>query len=70
MNTPLGNITSAAEHAVAMLLSLAATIELVKIRTRQYAKRQMTWFRRDPRIIWLDAATATPTLPMTWRTTL
>lgn len=26
--------------------SLAETIELVKIRTRQFAKRQMTWFRR------------------------
>jgi tRNA dimethylallyltransferase len=24
-------------------------------RTAQYAKRQMTWFRRDPRIEWLDA---------------
>ncbi|MDP9251138.1 MAG: tRNA (adenosine(37)-N6)-dimethylallyltransferase MiaA [Chloroflexota bacterium] len=24
-------------------------------RTAQYAKRQMTWFRRDPRIAWLDA---------------
>ncbi len=23
--------------------------------TRQYAKRQMTWFRRDPRIVWTDA---------------
>ena len=24
-------------------------------RTRQYAKRQRTWFRRDPRIVWLPA---------------
>ncbi|HEY8178470.1 MAG TPA: tRNA (adenosine(37)-N6)-dimethylallyltransferase MiaA [Candidatus Limnocylindria bacterium] len=24
-------------------------------RIRQYAKRQMTWFRRDRRIVWLDA---------------
>ena len=22
-------------------------------RTRQYAKRQLTWFRRDPRIVWI-----------------
>ncbi len=22
--------------------------------TRQYAKRQLTWFRRDPRIVWLE----------------
>jgi tRNA dimethylallyltransferase len=27
--------------------------------THRYAKRQMTWFRRDARIHWLDAATAT-----------
>jgi tRNA dimethylallyltransferase len=26
-------------------LDLEATIELVKLRTRQFAKRQMTWFR-------------------------
>jgi tRNA dimethylallyltransferase len=24
-------------------------------RTRQYAKRQRTWFRRDERIVWLNA---------------
>jgi tRNA dimethylallyltransferase len=24
-------------------------------RTRQYAKRQLTWFRRDRRIVWMDA---------------
>jgi tRNA dimethylallyltransferase len=24
-------------------------------RTRQYAKRQLSWFRRDPRIVWLPA---------------
>ncbi|HSW09365.1 MAG TPA: tRNA (adenosine(37)-N6)-dimethylallyltransferase MiaA [Bacillota bacterium] len=28
-------------------------IYLVKRNTRRYAKRQMTWFRRDPRIEWL-----------------
>ncbi len=22
-------------------------------RTRQYAKRQLTWFRRDPRLLWI-----------------
>jgi tRNA dimethylallyltransferase len=27
-------------------------------RTRQYAKRQTTWFRRDPRIVWLTAGDA------------
>ncbi len=31
-----------------------AVAETVR-RTRQYAKRQMTWFRRDRRIVWLPA---------------
>lgn len=30
-------------------------IELIKIRTRQFAKRQMTWFKADPRVVWLEA---------------
>lgn len=33
--------------------SLAETVELVKIRTRQFAKRQLTWFRRQLRFTWL-----------------
>ena len=33
---------------------LADTIELVKVRTRQFAKRQMTWFRRQAELVWLD----------------
>ena len=33
--------------------SLSQTIELVKIRTRQFAKRQMTWFRRQSAIEWI-----------------
>ena len=32
--------------------SLPETIELVKIKTRQFAKRQMTWFRRQMRPDW------------------
>ncbi|MDB6111571.1 MAG: tRNA dimethylallyltransferase [Pedosphaera sp.] len=34
--------------------SLPATIELVKIRTRQFAKRQMTWFRRQASMTWVN----------------
>jgi tRNA dimethylallyltransferase len=34
--------------------SLAQTVDLVKIRTRQYARRQMTWFRRQSRVTWLE----------------
>ena len=33
---------------------LAETIELVKIRTRQFAKRQLTWFRRQPTVDWVE----------------
>ena len=28
-------------------------VELIKRNSRRYAKRQLTWFRRDPEIIWL-----------------
>ena len=34
--------------------SLAETIELVKLRTRQFAKRQMTWFRRQLQLTWIN----------------
>jgi tRNA dimethylallyltransferase len=39
---------------------LAETIELVKIRTRQFAKRQLTWFRRHARPQWLELKTNEP----------
>jgi tRNA dimethylallyltransferase len=32
---------------------LAETIELVKIRSRQFAKRQLTWFRRQMKLDWI-----------------
>ncbi|MDP9270911.1 MAG: tRNA (adenosine(37)-N6)-dimethylallyltransferase MiaA [Chloroflexota bacterium] len=35
--------------------SLEDAVTVTARRTRQYAKRQLSWFRRDPRIIWLDA---------------
>lgn len=35
--------------------SLGGAIELATIRTRRFARRQERWFRRDPRITWLDA---------------
>ncbi len=33
--------------------SLADAVSLLKLRTRHYAKRQLTWFKRDERIHWL-----------------
>lgn len=40
--------------------SLPATIELVKIRTRQFAKRQMTWFRRQLALSWIPLSAGEP----------
>ncbi len=37
---------------------LAETIALVKIRTRQLAKRQMTWFRRQLSVTWIEVGGA------------
>ena len=28
--------------------------ELIKMRSRRYAKRQLSWFKRDDRIVWFD----------------
>ncbi len=33
---------------------LATAVDTIKRETRRFAKRQLTWFRRDKRIIWLD----------------
>jgi tRNA dimethylallyltransferase len=34
--------------------SLEASIEQIVVRTRQFAARQQRWFRRDPRVRWVD----------------
>ncbi len=34
--------------------TLQEGVEEVKLRTRQYAKRQLTWFRRNPGVYWLE----------------
>ena len=36
-------------------ISLHAAIEDIKKHTRQYAKRQLTWFRKDKEIHWINA---------------
>jgi tRNA dimethylallyltransferase len=36
-------------------ISLDDAIGLIKKNTRQYAKRQMTWFKKDKSIHWIDA---------------
>ncbi len=34
--------------------SLPAAIELIKQNSRNFSKRQMTWFRKDKEIVWMD----------------
>ena len=36
-------------------VGLNETVERISELTRQYAKRQMTWFRKEPAVHWLDA---------------
>ena len=41
------------------LVSLNTAVEKLKMESRRYAKRQLTWFRRNPEIHWLDIDTLT-----------
>ena len=34
--------------------TLDEAVEQIKMETRRFAKRQLTWFRRDKRINWVD----------------
>jgi tRNA dimethylallyltransferase len=46
-------------HLIAYLMGemgLEEAVALWKRDTRRFAKRQMTWFRREPGILWLDAS--------------
>ena len=47
-------------------ISLAQAIELTVIHTRQFAKRQRTWFNNYPEIEWFDASTPS-LLPVVWK---
>jgi len=42
--------------------SLAEATELIKQNTRRYAKRQLTWFKRNPSTQWFDYQSPTSTL--------
>jgi tRNA dimethylallyltransferase len=35
-------------------ITLDQAIENIKTNTRRYAKRQLTWFRRDPEYHWIN----------------
>lgn len=36
-------------------MTMEEAVSLVKQLSRNYAKKQMTWFQRDPRAVWIDA---------------
>lgn len=40
--------------ALSGLTSMEEAVALIKQRSRRYAKRQLSWCRRDPRTIWID----------------
>jgi tRNA dimethylallyltransferase len=50
-------------------LPLHEAVSQIKQATRRYAKRQLSWFRADPRIVWLDVTALSPseTLERAWR---
>jgi len=53
--------------------TLEAAVDMIIVRTRQFAVRQERWFRRDPRIRWIDidddpVGTAVPVLESAWQT--
>jgi tRNA dimethylallyltransferase len=56
-NLPLLNTLGYQEMKQHLLgeISLAQAIDLTVLHTRQFAKRQRTWFRADPAIAWFDS---------------
>ena len=47
--------------------SLGEAKDLIKKHTRQYAKRQLMWFRKDKRLIWVEANPRTIENGILWR---
>jgi tRNA dimethylallyltransferase len=39
-------------------------IELIKQNTRRFAKRQITWFKKDPEVLWFDSPDVNTILPV------
>lgn len=64
----LGRETSAGQaigykeilDALSGACSMAEAVEQVKLRSRRYAKRQLSWFRHDARVHWIDLDETSP----------
>jgi tRNA dimethylallyltransferase len=48
-------------------ISLEKAVELIKQNTRHYAKRQMTWFKKDEAVIWLQPNAVLPFIKQKFR---
>lgn len=46
-------------EAIAGSISLDEAVQKTIVATRQYAKRQFTWLRREPRLLWVDGSGGT-----------
>lgn len=51
-------------------VSLNKAIELIQLNTRHYAKRQITWFKRDNNILWFSPDQLTHHFLLKWITTI
>ena len=47
-------------------MTLDDALDSAVVRTRRFARRQERWFRRDPRIRWLDAPASPADIMCTW----
>ena len=47
-------------------MTLDEALDLAVLRTRRFARRQDRWFRRDPRIRWLDAPPSSADIMCAW----
>ena len=50
--------------------SLDEALQLAVVRTRRFARRQQRWFRRDPRIRWLEAPATPSEAVAVWEETI
>ncbi len=48
-------------------VSFEEALEHIRIATWQYAKRQLTWFKRDERIRWLESNASAVKIVQTWQ---
>lgn len=58
---------AAGKNLQKLMASIPQVKLLIKRNTRRFAKRQITWFRREKNVIWVDACDSSTLLPMLTR---